>query len=380
MAAVTATFALAEEEGGSIVLRAAGEWLVATAGALDERLRRLEVPRGRSVTLDLAAVERLDTAGAWLVLRTEHDLAARGNAVEIKNLHAEFAPLLAQLRAGGMLAPARHPRPAHHTLIGFIARIGEITLGLFARGYSILSFFGLVSITIGTLVLHPRRLRLTPVVAQMEQTGVNALPIVGLLSFLIGIVLAYQGADQLRRFGAEIYTVDLLGVGVLRELGVLMTAIIIAGRSGSAFTAQIGTMRVNEEVDALRTLGLDPVEVLVTPRLIALLVTLPMLTLFSDFMGLLGGALMAWNSLDITIPQFLAELRYALSNWTFWIGLIKAPFFAVIIALIGCYEGFQVSRSAESVGRLTTLSVVEAIFLVIVVDAGFSILFSLLQI
>lgn len=379
MAAVPATFALAEEEG-SIVLRAAGEWLVATAAALDEQLRRLDIPRGRPVTLDLAAVERLDTAGAWLVLRTEHDLAAHGNAVEIKNLHAEFAPLLAQLRAGGMLQPARHPRPPHHTLIGFIARIGEITLGLFARGYSILSFFGLVSITIGGLVRHPRRLRVTPVVAQMEQTGVNALPIVGLLSFLIGIVLAYQGADQLRRFGAEIYTVDLLGVGVLRELGVLMTAIIVAGRSGSAFTAQIGTMRVNEEVDALRTLGLDPVEVLVTPRLIALLVTLPMLTLFSDFMGLLGGALMAWSSLDITIPQFLAELRYALGNWTFWIGLIKAPFFAVIIALIGCYEGFQVSRSAESVGRLTTLSVVEAIFLVIVVDAGFSILFSLLQI
>ena len=379
MAAAPATFALSEEDG-SIILRAAGEWLVVTAAALDDRLRRLEVPQGQHVTLDLGAVERLDTAGAWLVLRTEHDLAARGNAVEIRNLHAEFAPLLAQLRAGGMAAPARHPRPPHHTLLGFVARIGEITLGLFARGYSILGFFGLVSITMGQLFRHPRRLRLTPVVAQMEQTGVDALPIVGLLSFLIGIVLAYQGADQLRRFGAEIYTVDLLGVGILRELGVLMTAIIIAGRSGSAFTAQLGTMRVNEEIDALRTLGLDPVEVLVLPRLIALLLTLPMLTLFSDFMGLLGGCLMAWNSLDITVPQFLAELRYALSNWTFWIGIIKAPFFAAIIALIGCYEGFQVSRSAESVGRLTTLSVVEAIFLVIVTDAGFSILFSVLQI
>ena len=379
MASVPATFALSEE-AGSIVLRAAGEWLVATAAALDQRLRRLEIPRGRRVTLDLGGVERLDTAGAWLLLRTEHDLAARGNAVEIKNLHAEFAPLIAQLRAGGMLEPAPHPRPAHHTLVGFVARIGEITLQLFSRGYSILSFFGLIWITLGQLVLHPRRLRFTPMVAQMEQTGVNALAIVGLLSFLIGIVLAYQGADQLRRFGAEIYTVDLLGVGVLRELGVLMTAIIIAGRSGSAFTAQLGTMRVNEEIDALRTLGLDPVEVLVMPRLLALLVTLPMLTLFSDFMGLLGGCLMCWSSLDITVPQFLSELRYALGPWTFWIGLIKAPFFATIIALIGCYEGFQVSRSAESVGRLTTLSVVEAIFLVIVVDAGFSILFSVLQI
>ena len=379
MASAPATFALTEESG-SLVLRAAGEWLVATAAALDERLRRVELPRDRQVRFDLAAVDRLDTAGAWLVLRTEHDLARRGNAVEITNLRPDFAPLIAQLRAGGMLEPAPHPRPAHHTLTGFVARIGEITLKLFARAYSIVSFFGLVSITVGHIVRHPRRLRLTSVVAQMEQTGVDALPIVGLLSFLIGIVLAYQGADQLRRFGAEIYTVDLLGVGVLRELGVLMTAIIVAGRSGSAFTAQLGTMRVNEEIDALRTLGLDPVEVLVVPRLLALLVTLPMLGLFSDFMGLLGGYLMAWTSLDITMPQFLAELRYALGNWTFWIGIIKAPFFAAIIALIGCYEGFQVSRSAESVGRLTTLSVVEAIFLVIVTDAGFSVLFSVLQI
>ncbi len=214
----------------------------------------------------------------------------------------------------------------------------------------------------------------------MEQTGVNAVPIVGLLSFLIGVVIAYQGADQLRRFGAEIYTVNLLGVGILRELGVLMTAIIIAGRSGSAFTAQIGTMRVNEEIDALRTIGLDPLEVLVIPRLFGLVLTLPMLTLWADVVGLFGGCLMSWGSLGITPPQFLRQLQGSLYPWTFWIGLIKAPSFAFIIALIGCYEGFQVSRSAESVGRLTTLSVVEAIFLVIVADAGFSIFFSILQI
>ena len=186
----------------------------------------------------------------------------------------------------------------------------------------------------------------------MEQTGVNALAIVGMLSFLVGVVIAYQGADQLRRFGAEIYTVDLLGVGILRELGVLMTAIIIAGRSGSAFTAQIGTMQVNEEVDALRTIGLDPVEVLVIPRLFGLLLTLPMLTIFADLMGLLGGCLMAWGVLGITIPQFRARAAGTIGPRTFWIGVIKAPFFAAIIATIGSYEGFQVSRSAESVGRL----------------------------
>jgi len=206
------------------------------------------------------------------------------------------------------------------------------------------------------------------------------MPIVGLLSFLIGVVMAYQGADQLRRFGAEIYTVNLLGIAILRELGVLLTAIIIAGRSGSAFTAQIGTMQVNQEIDALRTLGLDPVEVLVLPRLLGLVLTLPLLVFYADAMGLIGGALMSWATLDITIPKFLDQLRGAITEWTFWVGVLKAPFFAWIIAMIGCYEGFNVTGSAESVGRLTTQSVVESIFVVIVADAAFSILFSILKI
>jgi phospholipid/cholesterol/gamma-HCH transport system permease protein len=298
----------------------------------------------------------------------------------MRHLQPGFAPLFDQVRAGGLLAPVSHPRPPHHSPLGFVARIGESTIGLFARAYSLLGFVGLVTLVVARLVRRGHRLRLTATVAQMEQTGVNALAIVGMLSFLVGVVIAYQGADQLRRFGAEIYTVDLLGVGVLRELGVLMTAIIIAGRSGSAFTAQIGTMRVNEEIDALRTLGLDPVEVLVIPRLLGLLLTLPMLTVYADLMGLLGGCLMAWGVLGITIPQFVHELQYAISPRPFWVGLVKAPFFAAIIAMIGCYEGFQVSRSAESVGRQTTLSVVESIFLVIVADAIFSVFFSVLGI
>jgi len=378
MASVAAT--LVEAEPGSVVLTATGEWLVAKAAELDRRLRAMQMPRDKRVILDLSGIDRLDTAGAWVVVRTEPQLATRGNAVEIRNLRPNFAPLLDQVRAGGMVVPARHPRPAHHTIAGFIARIGEVTLGLIARAYSILGFFGAVCESAGALLLRPRRLRITALVAQMEQTGVNAVPIVGLLSFLIGVVIAYQGADQLRRFGADIYTVNLLGVGILRELGVLMAAIIIAGRSGSAFTAQIGTMQVNEEIDALRTIGLDPLEVLVLPRLFGLVLTLPMLTLWADFVGLFGGCLMSWASLGIDPPLFLQQLRASLYPWTFWIGLIKAPTFALIIGLIGCYEGFQVARSAESVGRQTTLSVVEAIFLVIVADAGFSIFFSALQI
>jgi phospholipid/cholesterol/gamma-HCH transport system permease protein len=378
MAFATATLA-ESEESGSFVLAATGEWLVETAAALDRSLRALKMPRDRRVTLDLARIDRLDTAGAWLLLRTEHDLTAQGNAVEMRNLRPSFEPLIDQVRAAGMIAPARHPRPAHHTIAGFIAHIGEISLGLIARAYSILGFFGMVSATALRLVRHPRRLSITALVVQMEQTGINALPIVGLLNFLIGVVIAYQGSDYLRFYGLENYTVQLTAAGVLRELGVLLTAIILAGRSGSAFTAQIGTMRVTEEIDAMRTIGLDPVEVLVLPRVFALVLTLPMLTLCANFMGVFGGGLMAWGVLGISIPEFFNYLSQ-LAHWSYWIGMIKSPFFGLIIALIGCYEGLQVEGSAESVGRLTTLSVVEAIFLVIVTDAGFSIFFSTLQI
>ena len=378
MASATATL-VQSKEAGSLVLAASGEWLVGTAADLDRRLRGIEAPKGGRVLLDLTGIVRLDTAGAWLLLRTEHDLSERGNAVEMRNLRPSFEPLIDQVRAAGIVAPARHLRPAHHTIAGFIAHSGEVSLGLITRAYSILGFFGLVSTTAVRLARYPRRLPVTAIVAQMEQTGVNALPIVGLLTFLIGVVIAYQGADYLRFYGLESYTVQLTGASILRELGVLLTAIILAGRSGSAFTAQIGTMRVNEEIDAMRTIGLDPVEVLVLPRLFGLMLTLPMLTLCANFMGIFGGGLMAWSQLGIGIPEFLNHLS-TIAPWSFWIGMIKSPFFAIIIASIGCYEGFQVAGSAESVGRLTTLSVVEAIFLVIVTDAGFSIFFSALQI
>jgi phospholipid/cholesterol/gamma-HCH transport system permease protein len=210
----------------------------------------------------------------------------------------------------------------------------------------------------------------------LEQTCVNALPIVGLISFLIGIVMAYQGADQLRRFGAEIFTVDLLAISALREIGILLTAVVVAGRSGSAFTAEIGMMKVNEEVDALRTLGLDPLEVLVLPRLLALMIALPLLAFFADIMALFGGGLMCAFALDISPDQYLSRLSQAIWPRTFWVGIVKAPVFAFVIAMVACYEGLTVDGSAESVGRKTTMSVVVAIFLVIVFDAIFSIVFS----
>jgi phospholipid/cholesterol/gamma-HCH transport system permease protein len=370
----------ASDEQGAVVLRAEGEWLVTSAAALDRELNALRLPEGRKVTVDLEAVDRLDSAGAWLLLRTEHALAERGNTIELANLQPRFVPLLDQVRSRGVTEPLPHPIPPHHTFIGFVARIGQATMAVFDRFYEILGFMGLVVVTTGRLIRRPGRLRLTATLVQMEVVGLDALPIVGLLSFLIGVVMAYQGADQLRRFGAEIYTVNLLGVSILRELGVLLSAIIIAGRSGSAFTAQIGTMQVNEEIDALRTLGLDPIEVLVLPRLFGLTLTLPLIVFYADFMGMLGGGLMSLLALDISIPSFLAQLHSAIGLWTLWVGVIKAPFFAAIIALVGCFEGLNVTRSAESVGRLTTQSVVESIFFVIVLDAGFSIFFSMLKI
>jgi phospholipid/cholesterol/gamma-HCH transport system permease protein len=371
---------LASEERDETVLRAAGEWLVASAAELDRRLRSMQIPQGRRVTVDLSGIERLDSAGAWLLLRTEHELAEHGNPVELTNLQARFAPLLEQVRSRGVTEPVPHPIPPHHTFVGFVERLGRVTTTLLGRLVDILAFTGLVTVTVIKTIRHPRRLRLVATLVQMEVVGLDAMPIVGLLTFLIGVVMAYQGADQLHRFGAEIYTVNLVGVSVLRELGVLLSAIIIAGRSGSAFTAQIGTMQVNEEIDAMRTLGLDPIDVLVLPRLFGLVLTLPLIVFYADFMGVLGGSLMCWLVLDINFPSFLSQLQSAVSLSTLLVGVLKAPFFAAIIALVGCYEGLNVTRSAESVGKLTTQSVVESIFFVIVVDAAFSIVFSILKV
>jgi phospholipid/cholesterol/gamma-HCH transport system permease protein len=366
----------------ALVVEAGGRWLVAGAAELDSSLARLDSVEGATpVRIDLARIEMLDTVGAWLVLRTCRRLAARGVAASIENVPAAFAPLLDHVAKGAPSEPLPAAPPglaeAVHAMLEFV---GEQTVEFLDGARELLGFFGLVCIAVLRAFREPARLRTVSVVAQMQRAGVSALPIVGLLSFLIGIVLTFQGADQLRRFGAEIFAVDLLGLGVLRELGVLLTAIIVAGRSGSAFTAEIGAMQVNEEVDALRTLGLDPVDILVLPRLFGLVLTLPLLTFYANFMALLGGALMTWVALGVPLTEFMRELRDAVSDWTFWLGVLKAPFFAASIAVVGCRRGLGVERSAESVGRSTTASVVESIFLVIVIDAAFSILFAQLHI
>jgi phospholipid/cholesterol/gamma-HCH transport system permease protein len=259
-----------------------------------------------------------------------------------------------------------------------LAQLGEAVVDGLARSRNMVGFFGQIVVTLGRVLLRPERIRFVSFVSHLEQTGLNALPIVGLLSFLVGVVLAYQGVDQLRKFGADMFMVNLVGVATLREMGILLTAILIAGRSGSAFTAQIGTMQVNEEVDAMRTLGLDPIEVLVLPRMLALIIAMPLVTFFANIMSLIGGGLIGVTLVDLTVPQFIRQLNQAVDLWDFWVGIIKAPVFAFLIAMVGCFEGLRVEGSAESVGRLTTQSVVESIFLVIVFDAVFSILFSYL--
>jgi phospholipid/cholesterol/gamma-HCH transport system permease protein len=355
-----------------------GAWTIGESARLDRELNALDWKgRGAAIEIDASQISRLDSAGAWLLLRTRRALEAGGAKVSDFNLPELYQPLLKSLDQERKVEPHKSRIPSGFR--GRLYKIGRATMHAYRQTISMLGYLGRVTVETGEAIVMPRHnLRVAAIFHQVEETGINALPIVGLLAFLIGIVLAYQGADQLKRFGAEIYTINLLGVGVLREIGGLITAIIVAGRSGSAFTAQIGTMRVNEEIDAMQTMGLNTVDMLVLPRIIGLVIALPLLTFYSDIIGLIGGAFMCYFQLGITIPVFLRQLNEAVTVNTLLVGLIKAPVFAFVIALVGCYEGFQVERNAASVGQLTTRSVVEGIFLIIVLDAAFSVVFSVL--
>ncbi|HEY2009139.1 MAG TPA: MlaE family lipid ABC transporter permease subunit [Rhizomicrobium sp.] len=360
-------------------LAVGGSWTIAESARLDRELAGLQWSGRGDVAIDASKISRLDSAGAWLLLRTQRALEAAGAHVSGFIVPELYQPLLKTLDQERKIDRGVSRIPPGFR--GRLYRIGRAVMHAYGQMVSILGYLGRVTVETGEAIASPRhKFRVAAMFHQVEETGINALPIVGLLAFLIGVVLAYQGADQLKRFGAEIFTINLLGVGVLREIGGLITAIIVAGRSGSAFTAHIGTMRVNEEIDAMQTMGLNTVDTLVLPRIVGLVIALPLLTFYSDVMGLLGGAMMCYFQLGITIPVFLRQLNEAVSVNTLLVGLIKAPVFAFVIALVGCYEGFQVERNAASVGLLTTRSVVEGIFLVIVLDAAFSIMFSVLGI
>ncbi|MFC3231241.1 MlaE family lipid ABC transporter permease subunit [Marinibaculum pumilum] len=363
-------------DGDTAVLAPSGDWRVQDAARIDAELGRVQREAGQRLVVDLQRLHSVDTAGAWLIYRTIRDVHAAGGAVDAVNASPGVAQMLQQA--------ARNDRQCEvepnweNPLLHIVGRVGRATISTGRDARSLIAFVGAVTEAVILSLLRPWRIRWTSLIHNIEQTTLNAVPIISLISFLIGVVLAYQGSQQLLKFGAQIFVVDLIAISVLREIAILLTAIVVAGRSGSAFTAQIGSMNVNEEVDAMRTLGLDPLEVLVLPRLLALVIGMPILAFIADIMGLLGGGLMAWLSLDISPRIFLDRLQSTADFWTVFTGLVKAPVFAVVIAVVGCFEGMRVERNAESVGRRTTVAVVKAIFLVIVIDAAFSIFFGII--
>ncbi|NWG46365.1 MAG: ABC transporter permease [Alphaproteobacteria bacterium] len=359
--------------GEGLDIRIAGGWTVAAAAGVDARLRALEAERPARARFELGGLSTLDTAGAFLLCRTIGALEAAGVRVEVGGVAPRHRLLLETVAAARR--PPLPPEPRINPALRILAGIGEATAGIGAEFMRLLGFTGIVVETLGRTLLRPGRLRVVSLVHHMEQAGLNAVPIIALITFLIGAVVTFLGSDILTTFGAEVYTINLLAFAFLREFGVLLAAIMVAGRSGSAFTAQIGSMRAREEVDAMQTLGLDPIEVLVLPRLIALVIALPLLTVVGDLAGIAGGLIVSWAMLDMTPWLFIARLTEVAEARHFLAGLIKAPFFAFVIATIGCFQGLLVEGTAESVGRRTTLSVVEAIFLVIVLDAAFAIFF-----
>jgi phospholipid/cholesterol/gamma-HCH transport system permease protein len=366
----------AEPVAGTAALaaRCTGAWTVRGIAELEPTLDALSAPGEREFIIDASAISALDTSGAWLLHRTARALGKPGRGVRIDGLRPEFDTLL-RLIASRDVVPDRGP-PARP---GVVASLGRQAWADLRNTLGFVSFIGEAFTALLRSVAQPSRIRWRAILYNVQSAGFDALPITGLLSFRMGIVIAYQGADQLQRFGANIFIADLVGLAMLRELSPLMTAIIVAGRSGSAYTAQIGTMKVTEEIDALRTVGVGPMDLLVLPKMLALVVVLPLLTVYTDITGVLGGMIMAQSRLDVTFDVFLRRLEEAIVMSTYLTGLCKAPVFAVIIALVGCYRGFQATGSADSVGRQTTLSVVQAIFLVIVTDAAFSIVFNLLD-
>lgn len=356
-------------EHATDTLQLGGDWTLAHYEQLAAEVsawRQRLVPQ---VTVELAEMGELDTAGVALLvdlLGSERLVALSHNA---SGLSGERRALLLTMAATLGTVPEPVTVPRRSTAIELLGQIGASMVRLWRQSIDLLGFIGLVLASMMSVLLHPRRWRVTALVAHVEQTGLDAVPIVALLTFMVGAVVAFLGATILAEFGASIYTVNLVAFSFLREFGVLLTAILMAGRTASAFTAQIGSMKANEEIDAIRTLGLSPVELLVLPRVFALLIALPMLTLIAMLSGMLGGAVVCALSLDIPLSLYLNILQDTIEVRHFLVGMGKAPLFAFLIATIGCLEGFRVASSAQSVGEHTTSSVVQSIFMVILLDA-----------
>lgn len=344
-----------------------GDWVVANAAAIEAEAAQLNRDGIGQARIDASKIGRMDTAGAWLLKK--YFLA--GNAVV--DLDDRRKALLDFVPAGDQ-AVDRPEIPS--AFASFFILTGERTIAAKHLTYGILSFIGQIFLCFARNLARPRHLRFPSIVRHILEAGIQALPIIALLGFLMSMVVAYQAAIQLQKFGADLFVIDLTVISMLREMGVLVTAIMVAGRSGSAFAAEIGVMKLREEVDALRTMGMDPIEVLVLPRVIALVIALPLLAFLASLIGLVGGAATALLLLDIPLYQYIDRAAGVATPTMFFVGMIKAPVFAFLIAVIGTYQGMNVTGSAESVGKLTTVAVVQSIFLVILADAFFSIIFA----
>ncbi len=346
-------------------LRLSGDWVIAGIGLLSNDLRGED----GLTTIDLGDVRHMDTVGAWLIHRT-----AISTGAHIQNASANAARLLEEV--GEADRPDREPPPHRNAIISGLEELGDAVSLAIGSLSGLLAFFGRLVRAFFAVLINPRRIAWRELVTRFEVIGVRALGIIGLMSFLIGIVIAQQGSVQLRQFGAEIFTVNLIGRLTFRELGVLMTAIMVAGRSGSAFAAQLGTMKLTEEIDAMRTIGVSPAEALILPRMVATVLMMPLLGFYASILALIGGGLFVWTVMDMPPITYVQRIREVVPITDFYIGMIKAPVFGAIIALAGCYQGMQVEGNAEEVGKRTTAAVVQAIFMVIVLDAMFAVFFS----
>jgi len=363
-------------DGERVALAATGAWTVERAVELekiiDQTAQRYQ--HARNVDIDLAKLERLDTFGAWLIERLKRAFTARGATAHIIGLSDADRGLIEELQLVNR-APGETGAAANRIAMALDA-VGRAVAGI---GWSLVlltQLLGALTMVVAATIAHPTRLRLTSVVYHLERVGWRAVPIILLSTFLIGAIIAQQGIFHFRTFGAEVYVVDMVGILVLREVGVLIVCVMVAGRSGSAYTAEIGSMKMREEIDALRTMGFDPVEVLVLPRIVALVIAVPLLTFLGSMAALYGAGLVCWLYGGMTPDVLLARLREAISLPTFTVGMIKAPFMALVIGLVACVEGFEVQGSAASLGLRTTSSVVKSIFLVIVLDGFFAMFFA----
>jgi phospholipid/cholesterol/gamma-HCH transport system permease protein len=367
--------------GDRLELTARGSWTAPHAGELETEIDRLAGGSGGTpsakttdVSIDMAGVRELDTFGAWLLERLTRQWTNAGRDATVLGLPEHGADLVEEMHAVNREASA--PADNYNPIVSFFAAVGRGTAGFAGSFHTFAQMLGETGMAAARVLFRPSEYRLTSTVHQFDRVALQAVPIIALITFLIGAIVAQQGIFHFRKFGAELYAVDLVGILVLREIGVLIVAIMVAGRSGSSYTAELGSMKMREELDALRTMGFDPVEVLVLPRIIVLVLALPALTFIGSMSALYGGGLVAWLYGGMSPDIYIARLTDAISLTHFKVGMIKAPFMGLVIGLVACAEGLRVKGSAESLGIQTTKSVVESIFLVIVLDGLFAIFFA----